>query len=79
LGGGSTSSKKLLFHIGPTCVIQEEEVWSPKEAGVNKVYVRKTSLATPKDNDVRCKLTCAIYKSSVVHNVVDSQALSLRL
>ena len=26
---------------------KEEELWSPKEAGVNRVYVCKTSLATP--------------------------------
>ena len=26
---------------------EEEELRSPEEAGVNRVYVRKTSLATP--------------------------------
>ena len=25
----------------------EEELWSPEEAEVNRVFVRKTSLATP--------------------------------
>ena len=26
---------------------EDEELWSPEEAGVNRVYVHKTSLATP--------------------------------
>ena len=34
---------------------EEEELRSSEEAGVNRVYVRKTSLATPKGNDVRCR------------------------
>ena len=39
------------------CVLLEEEFRSPEEAGVNRVYVRKTSLATPKGNGIRCKTT----------------------
>ena len=38
-------------------VVVEEELRTPEEAGVNRESVRKTSLATPKGNDVRCKTT----------------------
>jgi hypothetical protein len=41
----------------PLQVEEEEELQSPEEAGVNRVYVRKTSLATPKGNGVRCRTT----------------------
>ena len=33
----------------------KEELQSTEEARVNKVSVRKTSLATPKGNSVRCR------------------------
>ena len=42
---------------------EEEELRSPEEAIVNRVYVRKTSLATPKGNGVRCRTTSPFAES----------------
>ena len=38
-------------------LLEEEELRYPEEAGVNRVYVCKTSLATPKGNGVRYRTT----------------------
>ena len=40
-------------------VYKEEEFRSPKEAGVNRVFVRKPSL----DNDVICETTSPLAES----------------
>ena len=42
-----------------------------KEAKVNRVFVRRTFLATPKGNDVRCKTTSPFARSR--HYISDSK------
>ena len=42
---------------------------SPKEAGVNIVYVRKTSLATPRGSGVRCDNTLITMSMDQIQHV----------
>ena len=54
---------------------EEEELWSPEEPGVNRVYVCEISLATPKGNGVRCWTTSPFAGSR--HFIGDSSFYQL--
>lgn len=54
------------------CVLPKEELRFAEEAGVNRIYVHKTSLATPKGNGLDVRLLHSLHVFCHM-NVVDGE------